>query len=174
MGELKLIIDRGQIAVRVQELARAIRTDYNEKAPILIGVLKGAFVFLADLVRELGMPVIVDFVGLSTYGLRQTSEGAVTVTYPLRVEIKGQDVLVVEDIVDSGVTIRFLRQYLANKGAATVRVCALLARTTGDAEGLADYVGFTVGEGWVVGYGIDSGERYRYLPEIYVLEEGQG
>lgn len=173
MERLRLVIPRDAIAARVRELAQAIRADYTGKAPVLVGVLKGAFVFLADLARELELPVVVDFVGLSSYGLGQTSQGAVAVTYPLKVDITGKDVLVVEDIVDSGVTLRFLRDYLAAKGAASVRVCALLARE-GAAALQADYLGFAMGKGWLVGYGLDSGEEYRYLRDIYVLEEGEG
>jgi len=166
------LYSRARIAARVRALARAIRADYEGHDLVAVGVLKGAFVFLADLVRALGRPVTIDFVGLSSYGSGVASSGTVTVTRPVHVPIAGRDVLVVEDILDTGLSMRFLLEYLEARTPRSVRVCALLDKPERRVEPVtAHYVGFVAPAGFVVGYGIDFDERYRYLPDIYRLAE---
>jgi len=156
----------------VGRLASEISTDYRGKRPLLIGVLKGAFVFLADLIRHLTIPVEVDFVRLSSYGSGMVSSGRIRVTKELESEIEGRDVLIVEDIVDTGLSLRYLVDDLRSRRPATLRICTLVdkkARRQVEVE--VDYVGFEIEEGFIVGYGIDYDERYRELPAIYVVEK---
>lgn len=166
------LYSRGRIAARVRALARAIRADYEGRDLVVVGVLKGAFVFLADLVRALDRPVAIDFVGLSSYGRGVDSSGTVRVTRPLGVPIAGRDVLVVEDILDTGRSMKALLEGLAAGSPRSVRLCALLDKRERRVEPVtAHYVGFEVPQGFVVGYGIDFDERYRHLPDIYRLGE---
>ena len=170
---MKRILSRQQLRYTVRSLADRIREDYADKRPVLVGVLKGAFVFLADLIRELNMPLEVDFVAVSSYGRRQVSSGEVTLVRDIATEIRDRHVLLVEDIVDSGLTLERLRQHILGRSPASLRVCALLARRSVLAAqpGAVDYLGRAISPGFVVGYGIDCAEDYRYLPDIWVLEE---
>jgi hypoxanthine phosphoribosyltransferase len=157
----------------VRALAARLRDDYRGRDLVVAGVLKGAFVFLADLVRELRLPVQVDFVGVSSYGSGSVSSGTPRITTPLRLPVAGRDVLVVEDILDTGRTLRTLLAYLGAQRPRSVRVCALLDKRARRAEAVpADYVGFDLPDGFVVGYGIDYAERYRELPGLYRLAHG--
>lgn len=156
----------------MERLASEISTDYRGKRPLLIGVLKGAFVFLADLIRHLTIPVEVDFVRLSSYGSGMVSSGRIRVTKELESEVEGRDVLIVEDIVDTGLSLRYLVDDLRSRRPASLRICTLVdkkARRQVEVE--VDYVGFEIEEGFIVGYGIDYDERYRELPAIYVVEK---
>ena len=162
-----------QIRDRVRDLARTIRADYAGRDLVIVGVLKGAFVFMADLVRALGLPAALDFVGLSSYGTATETSGTVAITKPLQGAIAGKDVLVVEDILDTGLSMKALLDYLAARGPRSVRICALLDKRARRTEAIpADYVGFALPDGFVVGYGIDYAERYRELPAIYRLDRG--
>ena len=172
MSPLQRIISRTQIQRRIRELAAQIRADYTGRRPVLVGVLKGVFVLMADLVRQVGIPVQVDFVAVSSYGMEKTSKGEVTVLQDISVDVTDRDVILVDDIVDTGLTLQFLRERLICRRPASLRVCALLVREGALAPGVViDYEGFSVPPGFVVGYGIDYAEDYRHLPEIYVLEE---
>ncbi|MBI2370809.1 MAG: hypoxanthine phosphoribosyltransferase [Deltaproteobacteria bacterium] len=167
------LYSRDQIQARVRALARAIRRDYEGRDLVVVGVLKGAFVFMADLIRALRLPLVLDFVGLSSYGSRSRSSGSVTISKPLSLPAQGRDVLVVEDILDTGLTMRVLLDYLWAQSPKSVRICALIDKRERRTEAIpADYVGFQLPEGFVVGYGIDYAERYRALPEIYRVEFG--
>ena len=167
------IFSSRQLRSTVRRLADRVREDYGDKRPVLVGVLKGSFVFLADLVRELNMPLEVDFITVSSYGKGRASSGEVRLVHDVATDIEGRHVLVVEDIVDSGLTLRELRRHLLSRSPASLRVCALLARRTVLASypEEIDYVGRAVPAGFVVGYGIDWGEDYRYLPDIWILED---
>jgi len=168
---LRRIISRGQIRRRVKELAANIRADYSDQRPVFVCVLKGAFVFLADLVRQVGLPLEVDFIAASSYGMGMTSKGQIFVLGGLTTDIAGRPVILVDDIIDSGLTLEHLRDHLASRQPASLRVCALLARERVLAEGtVIEYLGFPVPEGFVVGYGIDYAEQHRELPDIYVIE----
>ncbi len=170
---MKRILSRRQIRDAVRSLADRIREDYQGERPVLVGVLKGAFVLLADLIRELDMPLEVDFITVSSYGPRQVSGGQVQLLHDIATDVAGRHVLLVEDIVDSGLTLDRLRRHLLCRSPASLRVCALLARRSVVAAlpEAVDYLGRAIPPGFVVGYGIDCGEDYRYLPDIWVLEE---
>jgi hypoxanthine phosphoribosyltransferase len=176
MDALRRLIPQRAIQRRVRALAAELSRDYRGRSPLFLGVLKGAYVFLADLTRLMDEPPEIDFIQLSSYGLKGTV-GSDRISVRLRPgsDLRGRDVVVVEDIVDTGRTLRFLRRYLARRGPASLRVCALLVRTHAgnEKERLVDYRGFTVGEGWLVGYGLDCSEKYRALPDIYVVEGEQ-
>ncbi len=170
---LRLLFSRDQIEEAVRRLGAEISSDYRGRCPLLVGVLKGAFMFLADLLRHLSIPVEVDFVRLSSYGCRTETSGVVRMTKELESDVRGRDVIVVEDIVDTGLSLKFLLEELEAQGPSSLRVCALVdKKARREVEIQVDYVGFEIEEGFIVGYGIDYAERYRELPEIYVLEEG--
>jgi len=172
MPPLRRILSRARIQRRVRELAAQLRADYGEERPVFVGCLKGAFVFLADLVRQVGIPLQVDFIMVSSYGTGTTSKGEITVLKDVTTDLAGRHVVFVDDIIDSGLTLERVREHLLARGPASLRVCALLARERVLAEGAAiEYLGFPVPEGFVVGYGIDCAEDYRQLPDIRVLEE---
>jgi len=172
MSHLRRIISRGQIRRRVKELAAQIRADYSGQRPVFVCVLKGAFVFLADLVREVGLPLEVDFMAASSYEMEKTSKGQLTILKDITTNIAGRPVILVDDIIDSGLTLQHLRDHLASRQPASLRVCALLARERALAAGtLIEYLGFTVPEDFVVGYGLDYAQQYRELPDIHALED---
>jgi len=176
MPEPAILIPAETIARRVRELGAAISADYRAaESVLLVGVLRGAFIFLADLARLLTVPRQVDFVALSTYGTEPViTPGAVRLLLDLRSEIAGRHVLVVEDIVDSGETLRFLLDTLAARGPASLRTCVLVrkpARTR--VEVPVDYLGFEIPDRWVVGYGLDYRDRWRTLPYIGTVDPEQ-
>jgi hypoxanthine phosphoribosyltransferase len=172
MPSLQLLIPRSRIQGRVRALAARLSRDYRGLSPLYLAVLKGAYIFLADLTRHLEEPPEVDFVQLSTYGLRGTTGGRVRMRLRPRANLAGRHVIVVEDIIDSGRTLRHLLDYLDRQRPASLRICALLARqrVLGELPRPIDYLGLTVGDGWLVGYGLDRGEQYRTLPDIYLIE----
>jgi len=161
------IVGEEALRARIAELGAEITADYAGRAPLLVGVLKGAFVFMADLARAIELPVEFDFMAVASYGNSTRSSGVVRIVKDLDLDLTGRDVLVVEDIIDSGLTLAYLRKNLLARNPASVEVCALLVR-----EGLQKteldlrYVGFTIPQDFVVGYGLDVGERYRNLPYV--------
>jgi hypoxanthine phosphoribosyltransferase len=168
----RCLISREDIAQRVAELGAQISRDYAGRDPVLVGVLKGAFIFMADLVRALDFPVELDFVRLHSYGGGTSPTGEVHVTKDVELALEGRDVLIVEDIVDIGFTLDFLRQHLATRNPRSLRICVLIDKQERrQVEVPLDYVGFVVEKGFLVGYGLDCGEQARTLPEIYVLEK---
>lgn len=169
--ELVPVLSRTEIAQTVKGLAREISKDYAEKDLCVIGVLNGVFVFLADLVRELKIPVRVDFVRLASYGSETMSSGSVKITKEIELDVKDRDVLVVEDIVDSGLTLDFLFKHLEAYYPKSIKVCALIDKTERrNVQVPIDYTGHIVESGFLVGYGLDFDEKYRELPEIYHLK----
>lgn len=167
-----VLIPREEIAARVSELGRAIARKHPETVPLLVGVLKGAAVFMADLIRAIASPVVIDFMGVSSYGTGTRSSGAVRLTTDLSMSIEGRDVILVEDIVDSGRTIHYLRRNLETRHPRRLEVCTLLDKIERRQVDLdLDYVGFVIPDRFVVGYGFDLGGQYRGLPEIHVLED---
>jgi hypoxanthine phosphoribosyltransferase len=167
---LTLLFSHESIAARVQELAGQINRDYMGQEILLVGVLKGAFVFLADLIRRLQVAAEVEFVRLASYGAGTMSAGHVRVPQDLEASIAGRHVLVVEDILDTGLTLSYLLQQLQARAPASLKLCVLLnKRITRPHEITPDYVGFDVPDAFVVGYGIDYAEYYRQLPDIYAL-----
>jgi len=168
----KVLHTKEEIAATVRRLAGEIRRDYRDKHPLVLGVLKGSFIFLADLIRLLDFPLEVDFVRLASYGRGRESSGKVKVVQGLRTPIKGRHVLVVEDIVDTGLTTACLLDYLRRKRPASLRLCALTDKPSRRKTPVdIDYLGFTVPDRFLVGYGLDWGEKYRNLPEICFLED---
>lgn len=170
---LRLLFTPEEIENAVDRLAQEIKRDYQDKNPLLIGVLKGSFMFMADLIRNLDFPLEVEFVTLSSYGRgRKESLGKVKVVRCLRTPIKNRHVLVIEDIVDAGITLSFFLGYLKRKKPASLKVCALFNKTPRRKVTVPiDYFGFSVPDAFVVGYGLDYDERFRNLPGLYILEE---
>ncbi len=170
-GRLVPLYSEEEIRRRVASLAAAIRADVGGAEPVLVGILKGAFVFLADLIRALDMPLRVDFVRVASYGERAESAGRVAITKDVELDLAEQDVVVVEDILDSGLTARVLLDHLAHRHPRSLRLCALVDKRERRRVAVeADYVGFVLDRGFIVGYGIDYAERYRHLAAIYTLE----
>ena len=165
--EVRCLITSDKIAARVRELARQISADYAGKKPLLVGVLKGAWIFMADLIRQLTVPVRCDFVKLSSYGTGTSTSGEVTVHLDMTIPAEGQDILLVEDIIDTGTTVPWLLERLAKQNPASVRLCALLDKPARRRVPVQiDYLGFTIPNQFVVGYGIDCAEEYRELPYV--------
>jgi hypoxanthine phosphoribosyltransferase len=170
--QLKILISRDQIAKAVTRLALEINRDYLGKQPLLISVLKGSFVFMADLIRQLDLPLELDFVRLSSYGCARESSGKVRVVQGVKTPVKGRDVLVIEDIVDTGITISFLLDYLDKKRPASLKLCALTDKPSRRRVTVPiDYLGFSVPNKFIVGYGLDCDEKFRNLPHICTLED---
>ena len=168
-----VLISEQEIAARVGALAQCISTDYaGTDELVLVGILRGAFIFLADLSRQLTIPCRVDFIALSRYEHGSTPSGAVRLIMDVRVEITGKHVLLVEDIVDSGVTLEYLRRIFEARKPASLKTCALTRKPDRVPPDISiDYVGFDIPDRWVVGYGLDYDNRWRTLPYIGVLEE---
>ncbi len=159
-----------EIASIVEKLADQISRDYTGKELVLVCILKGAFMFLSDLIRRLRIPVKVDFVRLASYGAGMKSSGLVEITKDIETPVEGKDVLIVEDIVDSGRTLQFLKERLALSNPHSIKICALLdKKARREVEIEADYLGKEIEDVFIVGYGIDFNEGYRHLPEIYYV-----
>ncbi len=169
------MFSREKIAAIIKDLADRISRDYQGRELVLLCILKGAFVFLSDLMRDLDIPVQIDFVRLASYGDQMTSSGMIEITKDVEIPIEGKDVLIVEDIIDSGRTLQFLKERLVLSNPRSVKICALLdKKARREVEIEAEYVGTEVDDVFVVGYGIDYNETYRNLPEIYyVTPEGE-
>ena len=160
-----------EIAARVKDLAGQIDKDYAGREILMIAVLKGSFLFIADLVRAVKAPTIIDFVRLASYGSATQSSGIIEVRKDLEISIQGKEVLVVEDIVDSGQTLESLRTMLLNRQPASLRICTLIDKQAHRVTKVpVDYIGFSMDDGFIVGYGLDFDEKYRDLPDIRVVE----
>lgn len=171
---LKLIIAPEEIRLMVERIAGEIRTAYASRNPVLVGALKGAAIFLSDLVRAIGIPLEVDFIQTSSYGRRDSPSGDVLVTKDTSTELKGRDVIIVEGIVDSGRTAEAVTGFLKRKGPASIELCTLLLRDDAKTGHLnIDYVGKVIPGGFIVGYGMDYKEGYRWLDGIYQLPKDE-
>ena len=171
-SQFTILISRDEIAKAVDRLACEIKRDYQDKQPLLISVLKGSFVFMADLIRQLDLPLDLDFVRLSSYGAARESAGKVRVVQGVKTPIKDRDVLVIEDIVDTGITVSFVLDYLKKKHPASLKLCTLTDKPSRRRVPVPiDYRGFTVPNKFIVGYGLDCDQRFRNLPDIYALED---
>ena len=168
---MKVVITADQIRRRIGELGAAIDADFKDETPVLIGLLKGSFIFIADLCRALTIPHLVDFMAIGAYGGGTSPTGAVRLLKDLSVNITGRSVLVVEDIVDSGLTLAYIRRLLLARQPKRLAIVTLLDKKERRQTDLPiEYVGFEIGAGFVVGYGLDLAERYRHLPDINELE----
>lgn len=168
----EMLFTEEEIKAKVKEMGATITHDYMDKDLMVIGILKGSFIFMADLVREITVPLLVDFMSLSSYGMSSKSTGEVRILKDLDFSVEGRDVLVVEDIVDSGYTLKYIKDNLSRRGANSVKFASFLdkkeARKT-DVE--IEYVGYVVPNEFIVGYGLDYAEGYRNLPYIASLKE---
>lgn len=168
----RVFLSRTEIAERISALAKQISADAQGGELVLIGVLNGAFIFLADLVRAMDAVITVDFVRLASYGTEMTTSGEVKITKDLEVDISGKHVIIVEDIYDTGRSVKFLYDHLKKQGPASLKLCVLLWKHEREQFLIRpDYVGFEFEEGFILGYGLDYHEQYRNLPDILVLEE---
>jgi hypoxanthine phosphoribosyltransferase len=165
------VLTRAQIQKKVKELADYISKDYRDKDILVIGILKGAFIFLADLVREIAVPVEIDFVRLASYGSHTSTSGGIRITKDVELGIRGRHVLIVEDIVDSGLTIACYLAHLKKCRPKSIKVCAFIdKRERRKVRVQLDYAGHVIDQGFMVGYGLDFDEKYRNLPDIYHLK----
>ncbi|KRQ86671.1 Hypoxanthine-guanine phosphoribosyltransferase [Caloramator mitchellensis] len=168
----RVLLSEEEIGKRVKELAEEIRNDFPNGDLILIGVLKGSVIFVADLMRAMNINVTMDFMAVSSYGTSSETSGVVRILKDLDFDIEGKDVIIAEDIIDTGTTLKYLYEYLKARNPRSLKICCLLdkpARRKVDIEG--DYVGFRIPDAFVVGYGLDFAEKYRNLPYIGVLKE---
>jgi len=169
---LKVLIDSDRIQARVSELGQEITRDYRGKSLHLVGVLKGAVVFLSDLMRHIDLPMSVDFIGISSYGASTKSSGEVRITKDLDMSLAGKDVLVVEDIIDTGLTLNYMANIFRSREINSLAIAALLDKPARhQIEVQARYIGFPIPDHFVVGYGLDVGEVYRNLPFIAVPQD---
>ena len=167
----RVLFSEEELDRRVSEIAAEINRDYAGKEPMLISVLRGSFVFMADLIRKIEVPCTVDFMSVSSYGRGTTSSGQVQITKDLSDDIEGKDIIVVEDILDSGNTLSYLLQLLQARKPASMKLCTLLDKPDRRVKEVhVDYTGFTIPDEFVVGYGLDYAERYRNLPYIGILK----
>lgn len=174
LGEnnLQVLYTADEIARRVAELGRQITADYQGRSLCVVGILKGAIIFLADLVRSISLPLTLDFMAVSSYGHATASSGVVRILKDLDTHIAGRHVLIVEDIIDSGLTLRYLLNLLAARQPASLRTCVFLDKPARrEVEVPLDYVGFAIPDVFVVGYGLDYAEDYRHLPYLAVLDQ---
>jgi hypoxanthine phosphoribosyltransferase len=172
-ADLDPMISTEKIAGRVREMGAQIERDYAGKDLVLLGVLKGSYIFISDLARSIDLPLSVDFIGLSSYGEATESSGVVKITSDLSKPIEDKHVLIVEDIVDTGLTMRYLLDNLATRHPASVKLCTLLHKPSRARTAIPiDYLGFQIEDRFVVGYGLDAGEKYRNIPFIGVLKHG--
>lgn len=171
MSELIPVLKKDAIARKVTDIARKISSDYKDRELIIVGVLKGSFIFVSDLVRQLTIPVKIDFVSASSYGSSTSSSGNICLTKEIGLDLKNKDVLIIDDIIDTGLTLAYLVDYMKSFGPKTVKVCIFLDKKERRKVAFdADYVCHVVPKGFLVGYGLDYAENYRNLPEIYHLK----
>lgn len=167
----EVLFTKEVISRKVKEMGKQLEKDYSGKEIIVIGVLKGANIFLGDLVREINLPVYIDFMAVSSYGLSTESSGVVRILKDLDLEIEDKHVLVVEDIIDTGLTLKYITENLKSRKVASLKICTLLDKPSRRKCNLdIDYIGFEIPDEFIVGYGIDYGEKYRNLPYIATLK----
>lgn len=170
MAKQELILSQQQIEDRISELGARISADYIDKNLVMIGVLNGSFIFLADLVRKVSIPHQIDFIRVASYGSSSKSSGKISLSKDVELDLSGRDIVLVEDIVDTGSTLHWLVHYFTRNKVRSVRTCALIdKKERREVDVTVDYVGFTLKKGFLVGYGLDYAERYRHLPQIYSL-----
>ncbi|OKP76330.1 hypoxanthine phosphoribosyltransferase [Paenibacillus sp. P3E] len=170
----KVLVTKTELQQRVQVLGADISRDYEGKELVLIGILKGAAVFMADLMREITLPIGMDYMSVSSYGASSTSSGVITVKKDIDTDIRGKHVLLVEDMIDTGLTLQHLKQLFALREAASVRICTILSKPSRRLADIPiDYCGIEIPDEFVVGYGLDYAEQFRNLPEVWIVETGE-
>ena len=168
----RILISEAEIIAKIEELAIKISNDYKDKFPVIICILKGAVLFMSDLIKNLKIPVEIDFMALSSYGNSTKSSGVVRIKKDIDVDISGRDVIIVEDIIDSGLTLKYIDDYFMKHNCKTIKICTLLDKPEAHKTDLTiDYVGFEIGNEFVVGYGLDYAQKYRNLPYIGILKQ---
>lgn len=168
----KILITETEIQEKIKQLGEQISKDYKGKTPVLICILKGGIVFLSDLMRNISIQVELDFMSLSSYGNSTKSSGVVKIKKDIDVDISNRDVIIIEDIVDSGLTLKYLNEYFKQHNSTSVKICALLDKPKAHQIDIKiDYVGFEIGNEFVVGYGLDYSQKYRNLPYIGILKK---
>ena len=168
---LQKYIDRKEIRKRVKEIAEKISSDYRGKTPVMVGVLKGAVVFMTDLIREIDLPVELDFIAVSSYGSSTKTSGIVRILKDLDQNIEDREVIIIEDIIDTGLTLQYLKETLYQRKPSSLCLAALLDKPERRQVNIkADYVGINIPDKFVVGYGLDFNEQYRNLPDIFIME----
>ena len=171
LEQVDILYDREQVMARVKELAQEITKDYADKNLLVVGILKGAFIFMADLVREIDLPLEVDFMDVSSYGVSTVSSGEVRIIKDLDYSIRDKDVLIVEDIVDTGLTLQYIKEILAKRGPRSIGICCLLDKPSRRKAAInPEYVGFAIPDEFIVGYGLDYAEQYRHYPAVCILK----
>ncbi len=166
-----ILFDENTLAARIREMAGVISAEYKGRNPLIISILKGSFVFTADLVRNLDIPCTLDFISCSSYGSGSSTTGAVKIIKDLDTDISGRDVIIAEDILDSGVTLSYIMNLMSAKNPASIKLCVLLDKPARRKNSIrADYVGFQIPDEFVVGFGLDFDEKYRNLPYIGILK----
>lgn len=171
LDHVDIMYSEAEVMAKVEELGRIITHDYQGKDLLVVGILKGAFIFMADLVRKIDLPVEIDFMSVSSYGASTVSSGEVRIVKDLDNSIKDKDVLIIEDIVDTGLTLKYIKEILNKREPKSVKVCCLLdkpSRRTADM--IPEYVGFTIPDEFIVGYGLDYAEKYRNYPAVCILK----
>lgn len=169
--QMEVLFDREELKNKVAELGSKITEEYRGREVLVVGILKGAFIFMADLIREIQIPLEIDFMDVSSYGISTSSSGEVRIIKDLENSIQDKDVLIVEDIIDTGLTLKYITEILKTRNPRSVKVCCMLdkpSRRKTDIQ--ADYVGFTIPDRFVVGYGLDYAEQYRNYPAVCVLK----
>jgi hypoxanthine phosphoribosyltransferase len=171
LEQVDILYDREQVMARVKELAQEITKDYADKNLLVVGILKGAFIFMADLVREIDLPLEIDFMDVSSYGVSTVSSGEVRIIKDLDYSIRDKDVLIVEDIVDTGLTLQYIKEILAKRGPRSIGICCLLDKPSRRKAAInPEYVGFAIPDEFIVGYGLDYAEQYRHYPAVCILK----
>ncbi len=173
--QMEVLFDREELKAKVAELGQKITEEYRGRELLVVGILKGAFIFMADLIREIQIPLEIDFMDVSSYGISTSSSGEVRIIKDLDNSIQDKNVLIVEDIVDTGLTLKYITELLKTRNPSTIKICCLLdkpSRRKTDIQ--ADYVGYTIPDRFVVGYGLDYAEQYRNYPAVCVLKPAMG
>lgn len=171
---IETLISRAEVEKRIKELAKKIESEYKDKDFICVGLLKGSVIFLSDLIKEIDIPLQIDFMNVSSYGNETTTSGNVKVLKDTDLDVSGKDVLIIEDIIDTGITLEYVLAMFKAKGVSSVKVCTLLSKPERrKVEVFVDYIGFEIPDKFVVGYGLDYAQKYRNLPYIgaVVFEE---
>ena len=169
--EMELVISRDDIEMRVRELGKEITKDFHGSKLVVVGILNGAFMFLADLVREIDLPLEVDFLRAASYGAGRSSSGEIKITKDIELSIYDKEILIVEDLIDTGLTLATIKENLESRTSKSVRICVLIDKTERREIDLkADYIGFEIKNGFLVGYGIDYAEKYRQYLDVYRLQ----